>query len=149
MKVILKENIKSIGKKDEIVNVSDGYARNYLFAKNLAVEATPGNLSKLQTKKDSVAFKKGQEKDEAEKVAEKLSKITLEFKVKAGENGKIFGGVSSKEIAENLENQHGIKVDKKKINLKETIKTLGTQIVEIKLFEGVTGKLKVSVIEEK
>ena len=72
MKVILKENIKSIGKKDEIINVSDGYARNYLFAKNLAVEATPGNLSKLQTKKDSVAFKKDQEKQEAEKVAEKL-----------------------------------------------------------------------------
>ena len=91
MKVILKENVKSIGKKDEIINVSDGYARNYLFAKNLAVEATPGNLSKLQTKKDSVAFKKGQEKQEAEKIAERLSKIILEFKVKAGENGKIFG----------------------------------------------------------
>ena len=72
MKVILKENIKSIGKKDEIVNVSDGYARNFLFVKNLAVEATPGNLAKLQTKKDSAAFKKDQEKQEAEKVAEKL-----------------------------------------------------------------------------
>ena len=100
MKVILKENIKSIGKKDEIVNVSDGYARNFLFAKNLAVEATPGNLAKLQTKKDSQNFKKNQEKEEAEKIAQKLSKITLEFKVKAGENDKIFGGVSSKEIAE-------------------------------------------------
>ena len=83
MKVILLQDVKSLGKEGDVVNVSDGYARNYLFAKNLAIEATPGNLSKLQTKKDSAAFKKGQEKQEAEKVAEKLSKITLEFKVKA------------------------------------------------------------------
>lgn len=144
MKVILKENVKSIGKKDEIINVSDGYARNYLFAKNLAVEATPGNLSKLQAKKDSAAFKKDQEKQEAEKVAEKLSKITLEFKVKAGENGKIFGGISSKEIAEKLENDYQIKVDKKKIDLKEPIKILGVKRVDIKLFEGVVGTVKVA-----
>lgn len=144
MKVILKENVKSIGKKDEIINVSDGYARNYLFAKNLAVEATSGNLSKLQTKKDSVAFKKGQEKQEAEKIAERLSKITLEFKVKAGENGKIFGGISSKEIAEKLENDYQIKVDKKKIDLKEPIKILGVKRVDIKLFEGVVGTVKVA-----
>ena len=144
MKVILKENIKSIGKKDEIVNVSDGYERNFLFVKNLAVEATPGNLAKLQTKKDSAAFKKGQEKQEAEKVAEKLSKITLEFKVKAGENGKIFGGISSKEIAEKLESEYQIKVDKKKIDLKEPIKILGVKRVDIKLFEGVVGTVKVA-----
>ena len=144
MKVILKENIKSIGKKDDIVNVSDGYARNYLFAKNLAVEATPGNLAKLQTKKDSAAFKKGQEKEEAEKIAEKLSKLTLEFKVKAGENGKIFGGISSKEIAEKLENEYQIKVDKKKIELKEPIKVLCIKRVDIKLFEGVIGTVKVA-----
>ena len=115
MKVILKENIKSIGKKDEIINVSDGYARNYLFVKDLAVEATPGNLAKLQTKKDSLAFKKSQEKEEAKKIADKLSKITLEFKVRAGENGKIFGGVSNKEIAEKLNKDYKILVDKKKI----------------------------------
>ena len=144
MKVILKENVKSIGKKDEIVNVSDGYARNFLFVKNLAVEATPGNLAKLQTKKDSAAFKKDQEKQEAEKVAEKLSKITLDFKVKAGENGKIFGGISSKEIAEKLESEYQIKVDKKKIDLKEPIKILGVKRVDIKLFEGVVGTVKVA-----
>ena len=144
MKVILKENIKSIGKKDEVINVSDGYARNYLFAKNLAVEATPGNLAKLQTKKDSADYKKSQEKQEAEKVADKLSKITLEFKVKAGENGKIFGGISSKEIAEKLEQDYQIKVDKKKIELKEPIKILGVKRVEIKLFEGVIGTVKVT-----
>ena len=146
MKVILKENIKSIGKKDEIVNVSDGYARNYLFAKDLAVEATPGNLAKLQTKKDSVAFKKNVEKEEAKKIAEKLAKIKLEFKVKAGENGKIFGGVSSKEIAEKLEKDYQIKVDKKKIELKEAIKILGIKNVNIKLYEGVVGTVKVQTL---
>ena len=143
MKVILKEDIKSIGKKDQIVNVSDGYARNFLFAKNLAVEATPGNLAKLQTKKDSAAFKKNAEKEEAEKIAERLAKITLEFQVKAGENDKIFGGVSSKEIAEKLEKEYQIKVDKKKIELKEPIKILGVKRVDIKLFEGVIGTVKV------
>ncbi len=148
MKVILKENIKSIGKKDEIINVSDGYARNYLFVKDLAVEATPGNLAKLQTKKDSLAFKKSQEKEEAKKIADKLSKITLEFKVRAGENGKIFGGVSNKEIAEKLNKDYKILVDKKKIDLKEPIKILGVKRVEIKLFEGVTGIVKISTIAE-
>ncbi len=143
MKVILKDNIKSIGKKDEIINVSDGYARNFLFAKDLAVEATPGNLAKLKTKKDSEQFKKDMEKEEAKKVAEKLEKIKLEFKVKAGENGKIFGGISSKEITEKLEKDYQIKIDKKKIEMKEAIKTLGITNVEIKLYEGVTGKLKV------
>ena len=148
MKVILKENIKSIGKKDEIVNVSDGYARNYLFSKNLAVEATSGNLAKLQTKKDSEQYKKNIEKEEAQKVADQLSKIKLEFKVKAGENGKIFGGISTKEIAEKLEKEYQIKVDKKKIMLKEAIKVLGITNVEIKLYEGVTGKVKVQAKED-
>ena len=144
MKVILKENIKSIGKKDEVIKIVYFYSRNYLFAKDLAVEATPGNLAKLQTKKDSVAFKKGQEKEEAEKIAEKLAKITLDFKVKAGENGKIFGGISSKEIAEKLEKDFSIKVDKKNIDLKEPIKILGIKRVDIKLFEGVVGTIKVA-----
>ena len=121
MKVILKENIKSIGKKDEIINVSDGYARNYLFAKNLAVEATNSNLAKLKSKKESEQYKKDVEKEEAEKQADKMSKIRLKFKVKAGENGKVFGGVSSKEIAEKLEKEYNIKVDKKKIELKEKV----------------------------
>lgn len=146
MKVILKDNIKSIGKKDEIVNVSDGYARNFLFAKGLAVEATPGNLAQLKTKKDSEQFRKNTEKEEAKKVADNLSKIKLEFKVKTGENGKVFGGVSSKEIAEKLEKEYQIKVDKKKIELKEAIKTLGITTVDIKLYEGVIGKVKVQVL---
>ena len=148
MKVILKENIKSIGKKDEIVNVSDGYARNYLFAKKLAVEVNNENLSKLIAKKDSENYKKDIEKQEAKKVAEELEKIKLQFKVKQGENGKIFGGISSKEIAEKLEKQQKIKVDKKKIELRESIKTLGITKVSIKLYEGVIGTIKVEVLPE-
>ena len=148
MKVILKADIKGVGKKDEVINASDGYARNFLFPKNLAVEANAENMSKLKAKQDSNAFKKTQEKEEAERIAEKLSKIMLKIPVKSGANGKIFGGVSSKEIAENLEKQYQIKVDKKKIDLKDTIKTLGTFSVDIKLFEGVVGKVKIDVISE-
>lgn len=148
MKVILKADIKGVGKKDEVINASDGYARNFLFPKNLAVEANNENMSKLKAKQDSNAYKKSQEKEAAEKIADKLSKIMLKIKVKSGANGKIFGGVSSKEIAENLEQQYNIKIDKKKIDLKETIKTLGVVNVEIKLFEGIVGKLKVDIISE-
>lgn len=148
MKVILMADIKGVGKKDQVINASDGYARNFLFPKNLAVEANAENMSKLKAKQDSNAFKKSQEKEEAEKIAEKLSKILVKIKVKAGSNGKIFGGVSSKEIADNLESQYQIKVDKKKIDLKEAIKTLGTFNIDIKLFEGVVGKVKIDVITE-
>ncbi len=148
MKVILKENVKSIGKKDEIVNVSDGYARNFLFPKNLAVEANTANLSKLKTKKDSESFKKNQEKEEALALAQKMEKVRLRFNVKTGENGKVFGGVSSKEIAEKLEKEYSFKVDKKKIDLKDAIKTLGITKVNVKLYEGVIANVNVEVIGE-
>lgn len=148
MKVILKSDIKGVGKKDQIINASDGYARNFLFPKNLAVEANAGNMSKLKAKQDSNQFKKDQEKEKAKEIAEKMSKILLKIEVKSGENGKIFGGVSSKEIAQELEKQYKIVVDKKKIDLKETIKTLGTRTVEIKLFEGVIGSLRIDVISK-
>ena len=148
MKVILKADIKGVGKKDEVINASDGYARNFLFPKNLAVEANSENMAKLKAKKDSQQFQKNQQKEEAEKIADKLSKIILKIKVKSGENGKIFGGVSAKEIAQELEKAYQIKVDKKKIDLKETIKTLGMRTIQIKLFEGVVGNLKIDIISE-
>lgn len=148
MKVILKADIKGVGKKDEVINASDGYARNFLFPKNLAVEANKENMSKLKAKQDSAKYQKNQEKEEALRIADKLSKILLKIKVKAGENGKIFGGVSSKEIAQELLKQYKIEVDKKKIDLKETIKTLGVHNVEIKLFEGVVGELRIDVISD-
>ena len=148
MKVILKADIKGVGKKDEVINASDGYARNFLFPKNLAVEANKENMSKLKAKQDSAKYQKEQDKEEAMKTADKLSKILLKIKVKAGENGKIFGGVSSKDIAQELSKQYSIEVDKKKIDLKETIKTLGVHNIEVKLFEGVVGKLRIDVISE-
>ena len=149
MKVILKADIKGVGKKDEVINASDGYARNFLFPKNLAVEANNENMNKLKAKQNSLKFQKDQEKEEAIKIANKLKGISLRIKVKAGENWKIFGGVSTKEISKELEIQHGINIDKKKIDLKETIKTLGVHNIEVKLFEGVIGSLKVDVISEK
>ena len=148
MKVILLDNIKGVGKKDEIINASDGYARNYLFPKKLAVEANNENLAKLKSKQNAVEYKKGQDKEEAMKIASKLKDITLTIKVKAGDNGKIFGGVTAKEISENLKVAHNIEIDKKKINIAETIKTLGTTVVDVKLYEGVVGKLKVQTISE-
>ena len=147
MKVILKQDIKGVGKKDEIINASDGYARNFLFPKGLAVEANAQNMANLKAKRDSNAYRKDQEKQEARKQAEHIKKIMLTIPVKAGENGKIFGGVSSKEIAELLQKTHNIIVDKKKIDLKETIKELGTKTVEIKLYEGVIAKLKINVVK--
>ncbi len=146
MKVILKDNIKGVGKKNEIINASDGYARNFLFPKNLAVEATPENMQKLNSQNEAKQYKKNVEKEQAQAIAEKLKNITIEIKVQAGENGKIFGSVSSKEISENLEKQYKISIDKKKIELKEPIKVLGQTIVDAKLFEGVVGKIKINVI---
>ena len=148
MKVILKADIKGVGKKDQVINASDGYARNFLFPKNLAVEANNENMSKLKAQENSKAYKKGQEKEEAKKIAEKLAGIQLKVLVKAGENGKIFGGVSAREIADLLKENYKIEVDKKKIDLKDTIKTLGLRTINIKLYEGVVGELKVDVISK-
>ncbi len=146
MKVILLENVKGVGKKDEIINANDGYARNFLLPKKLAVEANNQNLAKLKSKQESNEHKKMTEKQEAEDLAKKLEKIILKIQVKAGENGKIFGGVTAKEIAEQLQKQHNFKVDKKKIDLKETIKQTGMFTIDLKLCEGVNAKLKIHII---
>ena len=148
MKVILKQDIKGVGKKDQIINANDGYARNYLFPKKLAVEANAGNLGNLKAKQESNQYRKDVQKEEAIKLAEKIKNINLTITVKAGESGKIFGGVTAKEIAENLNNQYKIDIDKKKIILPETIKVLGTFTVDIKLYEGIIGKLKVEIIAD-
>ena len=148
MKVILLNNIKGVGKKDEIINASDGYARNFLFPKKLAVEANNENLAKLNNKKEAAIYKKDKEKQQAEELANKLKGVMLKIKVKSGENGKIFGGVTAKEISDNLKAQYNFDIDKKKIELKETIKTLGGFVVTIKLYEGVMASLKIDVISE-
>lgn len=146
MKVILKQDIKGVGKKDQVINAADGYARNFLFPKGLAVPADTGNMNNLQAKKDSNAFRKGEELKEAKATADKLSKITIKLNIKAGENGKLFGGVTSKEIAEALKKDYNIEIDKKKINLKEAIKVAGVTKVDIKLYEGVVATVTVQII---
>lgn len=148
MKVILLQDIKNVGKKDEIINANDGYARNFLFPKKLAVEATKDNLLKLQAKKDSKEHKRSLEIEEFKKQAKRLEKITLQLKVKAGDNGKIFGGVTAKEIADELKKQYKIEIDKKKIVLKETIKNIGRFSVDIKFGDGITAKLTLNIQPE-
>lgn len=148
MKVILLEDIKGVGKKDQVINASDGYARNFLLPKKKAVEANAENMSKLNAKNNSIAYKKELDLKEAKVIAEKMKNIELVIKVKAGENGKIFGGVTSKEIAEELKKAHNIEVDKKKILLNENIKNLGRFSVDIKLNEGVMANLTISIVSE-
>ncbi len=145
MKVILKENIKGVGKKDQVINAADGYARNYLFPKNLAIPADTGNMNNLKAKQDSEDFRRGEDKKASQELAKKMENITLVFKVKAGENGRLFGAITAKEIAETLKKEYNIMVDKKKILLSESIKVAGTIKVDIKLNEGVMAKLSVMV----
>lgn len=147
MKVILLQDVKGLGKKGDVANASDGYARNFLFPKGLAVEATEGNMKTLGEQKKSQQAKKEKELEEAKALAEKINAITVEIKTKAGEGGRLFGSVTGKEIAEALEKKHGIKVDKRKMVLPEPIKVLGVTEVEVKVYPGVSGKLKVHVME--
>ncbi len=148
MKVILLTDIKGVGRKDEIINASDGYARNFLFPKKMAVEANKENLSKLKDRENSKQYKKDQDREKAQKLAKQISKIMIKVKVKVGESGKIFGGVSSKEITDILRKEHNIEIDKKKVELKEAIKVLGITNVKIRLYEGVYANLKVDLISE-
>lgn len=145
MKVILLENVKGVGKKDQVIEANDGYARNFLLPKKKAVEANKANLSKLKSKQESNDFKRSEEKENALEIKEKISKINLKFEVNAGENGKIFGGITSKDISEKLEKDFDIKIDKKKIDLKNAIKETGNFTVDIKLFEGVVAKLRIVI----
>ena len=125
MKVILLKDVKGTGVKGDVVNVSDGYARNFLFPKGLAVEATKSNLNELKNKERAQQKRIEQEKQEARELAKKISDITLVIKAKSGENGKLFGSVTNKEIAQELKKQHNITIDRKKIVLDEPIKQLG------------------------
>ncbi len=148
MKVILTQDIKGQGKKGQLVEVSDGYARNFLMPRGLAQEATKENLNVMHGKQEAEAYKKQMALDDAKELAKKLGELTVEIKAKSGENGKLFGSVTSKEIVEELLGAHHIKIDKKKLVLPDGIKTLGTTEVEIKLHPGVSARLKVSVTEK-
>lgn len=148
MKVILLQDIKNVGRKEQIIEANDGYARNYLFPKKLAIEATKDNILKLQAKKTSEANKKKAEIEANKEIAKKIEKIELTIKAKVGENSKIFGGITSKEIAEELKKQHKFEIDRKKITLKDTIKSLGRYTAEIKFGDGVNAELTINVTGE-
>ena len=145
MKVILKKDINVVWKNDQVINAADGYARNYLFPKNLAVPADDGNMNNLKSKNESVAFRKGEDLKEAKEIAERMKSITVRISVKAGDNGRLFGAVTAKEIAEALKNDFGINVDKKKVLLSESIKVAGATKVDIKLNEGVMAQVTVMI----
>ncbi|MDO5540171.1 MAG: 50S ribosomal protein L9 [Eubacteriales bacterium] len=147
MKVILLEDVKSLGKKGDTVNVSDGYARNMLFPKKLGVEATAKNLNDLKLQKANQAKIAQEQLDSAKAFAEVLSKKEIIVSIKVGEGGKTFGSVSSKEIAEAAKKQHDLDIDKKKIQLASPIKAIGTTDVPVKLHPKVTASLKVTVKE--
>lgn len=147
MKVILLEDVKSLGKKGDLVEVNDGYARNFILAKKLGVEATARNMNDLKLKKAHEDKLAAQRLEEAKAFAEELKKVQVTLKIKAGEGGKLFGSISSKEIAQAAKEQQGLDIDKKKLVLPNPIKAVGTTMVPIKLHPQVTGELKVIVQE--
>ena len=147
MKVILLEDVKALGKKGEIVNINDGYARNFVLPKKLGVEATPKNLNDLKLQNANKEKLAQEALDAAKELANKLEDGKVVLTIKTGEGGKAFGSVSSKEIATEVRNQMGYEIDKKKIQLKDAIKTLGTHTVPVKLHAKVTAELKVVVTE--
>lgn len=146
MKVILMQDVKGQGKKGQTVNVSDGYARNFLLPKGLAVEATNAAINDMKGKDEAFAYKKQTELNEAKEMQEKLSKISVSLSAKAGSNGKLFGSVTNKDIAEGLLSQHHLKIDKRRFDM-EDIKQAGAYEVSVKLYPDVVGKLKVVVTE--
>ncbi len=145
MQVILTQDVKGQGKKGDVVKVSDGYARNFLIAKGLGIEATKSNMNDLKGKKESAEYKIKTDTEEAKKLAETLKEITVNLSAKAGDNGKLFGSITSKDVADALTQQHHIKLDKKKFHLPDGIKTLGVTEVTVKLYTGISGTLKVNV----
>lgn len=148
MKVILLEDVKNVGKKGDLINAKDGYARNFLFPKNLAIEATPTNLKNLENAKKHQEQKEKEIYDEAKKLEEELMKITIVLKSKAGENGKLFGSITTKEIAESLETEKNIAIDKRKFELDDAIKSVGEYTVKIRLHPKVVAKVNVIVTEK-
>lgn len=148
MKVIFIKDLKGQGKTGEEKNISDGYAKNFLIPKGYAIEATAANLNDYKGKKDSQEFKKQQEIEHAESIKESLKDIKLTISAKGGDNGKLFGSITSKEIAAKLKADFKIDIDKKKFVLPDGIKNVGMCTVDIKLYPGIIGKLTVNVISE-
>ena len=147
MKVILLTDIKNVGKKGAVLNAAEGYARNYLLPRKLAIEANKANMNELELKRKAESGKALKELESAEKAGKTLNDISVVVRVKAGENGKLFGSVTNREIAQALYEQQGISVDKKKIVIAEPIKNTGEAVVDVKLHANITAKLTVNVVK--
>ncbi len=147
MKVILLKDVKGSGKKGDIINASDGYARNFLIPKKLAKAATDGNVSALNHQKKTHDKKMAEELKAAKELASQIEKLTIKFKMDAGDGGRLFGSVTSKDIADKLKSDHKIDIDKRKIVLDNQIKILGNHEAKIKVYKGVSCQLKI-VVEE-
>ena len=148
MKVIFLEDVKGKGKKGEVKEVSDGYARNVLLKQKKAVEATAAEMAKLRANNKRAEENAAQELEDAKQLKATLEKLTVELTAKLGKDGRLFGSITSKQIAEQLQKDHGIKIDKRKMDLKDAIRTLGVTNVNVKLHHEVTAVLKVHVAEE-
>ena len=146
MKIILQQDVHGLGKKDDIVNAIDGYAKNYLIPRGMAIEATAGNVNEAKNKQKAAADKKQRALDQAREFAARLENKTVTIKAKAGESGKLFGAVSAKDIADALKEQYGADVDKKKIVLHDPIKTAGEHRVELRIHAGVAFTILVNIV---
>ena len=147
MKVVLLQDVKSQGKKGELINVSDGYARNFLLPRGLAKEADSNVMNELKSKEESRLHKIELEKAAARETAEKLAAAVVKLKSQAGADGKLYGSITAKDIAEELEKKHGIAVDKRKIQMDGTIKAFGTYVLDVKLYPEIVGKIHVVITD--
>ena len=145
MKVVLLKDVKNIGKRDDIVTVSDGYARNFLFPQKLAVEATPGAMKEIQRKRAAQDAREAEMLAEAKNKAASLKDTVIALEVKCGDKGRLYGSVTSAEVADALEKQHGVKVDKRKIDIGDPIRETGIREISVWLYSGVTTSMKLDV----
>ncbi len=146
MKVVLLADVKGQGKKGELVNVSDGYARNFLFPRKLAMEANAQILNEIKNKAEAESFRKAEDKKAAIELSAKLKDLVLIYKSTGGADGKLYGAVTAKDIADKLASEHGVSVDKRKIVINETIKSVGEYVLDIKLYPEIVAKLRVQVV---
>ena len=149
MKVVLLKDVKNMGKRDDILNVSDGYARNFLFPQKLAAEATPGALKEIQRKRAAQDAREAELLAEAKNKAAALKDKVITLEVKCGEKGRLYGSVTSAEVAEALEKQHGVQVDKRKIDIGDPIRETGMRTISVWLYSGVTTPMKLDVVPIK